>query len=127
MGKSARKSRLRRGAIRVDIKKSSREEQWDRRVAKYSCREIDPRDRNSSRRAWKGGSWTCGASEEAKDMTLGAGEMGRGDGAGVGGRMTGMKTVGDSVWEEKSGGVSDLYGGRSPRPMSSNEEDIVLH
>jgi hypothetical protein len=58
-------------------------------------------------------------------MTLGAGEMGRGDGAGVGGRMTGTKTVGDSVWEGKSDGVSDLYGGRSPRPMSSNEEDIV--
>jgi len=58
-------------------------------------------------------------------MTLGAGEMGRGEGAGVGGRMTGMKTVGDSVWEGYSDGVSDLYGGRSPRPDISNDEDDI--
>ena len=44
MGRSARKSRLRRGAIRVDIKKSSREEQCERRAARYSCREMDPKD-----------------------------------------------------------------------------------
>jgi len=99
MGRSARKSRLRRGAIRVDIKKSSREEQCERSATRYSCREMDPKDLNSSIRAWKGGDSTCGTSEEASDMTLCAGEMGRGDGAGVGGRMTGMKTVGDSVWE----------------------------
>jgi hypothetical protein len=49
--------------------------------------------------AWKDGGSTCGASEEARVMMLGTGEMGRGDGAGVGGRMTGIKTVGDSVWE----------------------------
>ena len=97
MGRSARKSRLRRGAIRVEIKNSSREEQWERRAAKYSRREMEPRDRNSSRRAWKGGDSTCGEIEEARDITLGVGEMGRGDGAGVGGRMTGIKTVGDSV------------------------------
>ena len=60
---------------------------------------MELRDRNSLRMAWNGGGSTCDAGEEARVMTLGTREMGRGDGAGVGGRMTGMKTVGDSVWE----------------------------
>ena len=99
MGRSARKSRLRRGAIRVDIKNSSREEHWDRRAARQSCRAMEPRDWKSLRMALKDGRSECGAGEEVGVMTFDAGEMGRGDGAGVGGRITGMKTVGDSVWE----------------------------
>jgi hypothetical protein len=98
MGRSARKSRLRRGAMRVDIKNSSREEHWERRAAKQSCRAMELSDWNSSRMTWEEGISAYGSGEEARDMTLSAGEMGRGDGAGVGGRMTGMKTVGDSVW-----------------------------
>ena len=87
---------------------------------------MELRDRNSLRMVWNGGGSTCDGVEEERVMTLGAREMGRGDGAGVGGRMTGMKTVGDSVWEGKSDGVSDLYGVRSPRPVSSNEEDVIV-
>jgi hypothetical protein len=86
---------------------------------------VELRDWNSLRKSWKGGISTCGAGEEASDMALGAGEIGRGDGAGVGGRMTGMRTVGDSDWEGYSDDVSDLYEERSPRLASSNEEDDI--
>jgi hypothetical protein len=78
------------GAIRLEMKKSSRAEQWESRAARQSCLESGLRDWNPLRNASKGGTSKCSTNEEARNMTLGAGETGCGDGAGVGGRITGM-------------------------------------
>ena len=72
------------------MKKSSRAEQWESRAARQSCLAVEPRDWNPWIKASKGGVSKCVTTEEGRDMTLGAGETGCGDGAGVGGRMTGM-------------------------------------
>jgi hypothetical protein len=93
-GSSRRKSRLRSGAIVVEMKSNSEGVQSLRREARYWGRSDEGMFANSRRDSWAGSYEKCCVNESGR---LGYDErLGPGEGAGVGGEATGMY----SIWVE---------------------------